>query len=171
MTNLPPPIPYRSPEQFRPTGEPWSSLPVLIAVTLLSVFITLLSALVSLHFEHVFRDFKVDLPTITQWAIWIAGLIWNGFVWIPLILTAVLAPLLVIPRLPAPADDAARRRIVRFTRLIMTVAYLVVAAFTVFSMFAPMIALINSTAGPSGGEAVTAPVDTPNSLASSPRQR
>jgi hypothetical protein len=148
MTNLPPPIPYRSPERFRPTGDPWSPIPVLIAAELLTVLITLISALICLHFEPVFRQYRVEIPAITKAAIFVSEVIWFAFAWVPLLLVSTLVPLLVIPRLRTPTDKTDRRRIVRRTRTIFTVAYLLVAAFAAFSLLVPMIALINSTAGP-----------------------
>jgi hypothetical protein len=144
----PPPLTYASPgDDFRPPPIAWSlTVPLWTVGFLLLAFLLLAVP----KFEQIFKDFKTELPFVTRLLLGVSRWVCSDYGWVFMTPAVVALPILLgcLIGLGARSQAAYRSR-TRWARLLVYMTIILVVLMTVWSLFAPMIALVNSVS--SGG--------------------
>ena len=121
----------------------------MFVVMLVSALLITATAIVTQQFEQIFRDFKTDLPAITQVLLGFARFVLHNFGWSILPPVVIGVPFAWAAVFPPPGDPQKRRSRHGRLRLVAVVAILVFVLFVVMALFAPMISLLQTVSTPS----------------------
>jgi type II secretory pathway component PulF len=103
-------------------------------------------------YREMLKDFKVALPALTEWALYVATMLESPPVWLPL-----LGVVLALPLIPAAIQRRFKTRTQHVTGFMIFVLILLFVSFSSFmliqlAMFLPMVKLVQSVSGAGGGD-------------------
>jgi type II secretory pathway component PulF len=105
--------------------------------------VLIVMACVVVRFEKVFRNFKTQLPLSTRITLWFGHALLSPVWTIVLFLPAIALSVIWAAAFPALADPILRRRRRRMMVRLAIVCLGVVVSCVAYSLFAPMLSLIN----------------------------
>jgi hypothetical protein len=138
----PSPLDYQTPPHSFAPRRPIVDAPLLVTGLLFAVVVSILTLIVSLRFEAVFRDFGTKLPAITLSVLQFCRICRSGG--LTLVWAAMLAPAFLVPLLrPWPPADP-RRRSSPLARLLATLLFGLFTAWIALGLFVPYVNLIDT---------------------------
>ncbi len=131
------------------TAPRWAVPPLTAACAVYGILITAIAYFADQKLRPIFVDYKMQVPAVTELALEVAHVLWAYHAWVILLPALVALPVIVIPFVPVPVQDESRVRVRRAVRSIVLLIFLGTALSICLAFLTPMIALLQSLAGPS----------------------